>query len=147
MHGHDIKAYERKFKAFGWDTISIDGHKIPEILKALQKARENKNPTAILARTIKGKGVSFVEDRNGWHGKPLKADEMKRALEELGPMPPVDSKKYVKKPRKSTTLQLKKDSISKELSTRKRWPHVGLTGMRWRNWGRSTRLSWPLTEM
>ena len=108
MHGHDIKAYERKFKAFGWDTISIDGHKIPEILKALQKARENKNPTAILARTIKGKGVSFVEDRNGWHGKPLKADEMKRALEELGPMPPVDSKKYVKKPRKSTTLQLKK---------------------------------------
>ncbi|MCK4557058.1 MAG: transketolase [Candidatus Aminicenantes bacterium] len=108
MHGHDIKAYERKFKAFGWDTISIDGHKIPEILKALQKARENKNPTAILARTIKGKGVSFVEDRNGWHGKPLKADEMKRALEELGPMPSVDSKKYVKKPRKSTTLQLKK---------------------------------------
>ena len=108
MHGHDIQAYERKFKAFGWDAVSIDGHNVSQILKALQKARVSKNPFVILAKTIKGKGVSFTEDKNGWHGKPLKVDEMKRALEELGPMPSIDAKKFVKKPRKAKTLQLKK---------------------------------------
>ncbi len=114
MHGHDIKAYERKFKAFGWDTIPIDGHKIKEILRALQKARENKNPTAILAKTIKGKGISFAENKNGWHGKPLKQDEMKRALEDLGPMPQIDAKKYVQKPRTTKTLQLKRSTSFKK---------------------------------
>lgn len=108
MHGHDIKAYERKFKAFGWDVASTDGHDISQILKALQKARTSKNPFVILAKTIKGKGVSFTEDRNGWHGKPLKVDDMKKALEELGPMPSIDAKKLVKKPRKAKTPQLKK---------------------------------------
>ncbi|NIM59853.1 MAG: transketolase [Candidatus Aminicenantes bacterium] len=105
MHGHDIKAYEKKFKAFGWDVISIDGHKINEILKAFKKARENVMPTAILAKTIKGKGVSFVEDKNGWHGKPLMGEDSKRALKELGAMPLVDAKKYVRKPKKTKNHQ------------------------------------------
>jgi transketolase len=108
MHGHDIKAYERKFKAFGWDVISIDGHNINEILKAFKKARENVMPTVILAKTIKGKGVSFVEDKNGWHGKPLKGEDSKKALEELGPMPLVDAKKYVRKPKKMQNHQAPK---------------------------------------
>jgi transketolase len=108
MHGHHIQAYERKFKAFGWDAVSIDGHNVSQILNAFQKARVSKNPFVILAKTIKGKGVSFTEDRNGWHGKPLKVDEMKRALEELGPMPSIDSKKFVRKPRKTKIPQLKK---------------------------------------
>lgn len=108
MHGHDIKAYERKFKAFGWDVSSIDGHSVRQILNAFQKARSSKNPFVILAKTIKGKGISFVEDRNGWHGKPLKVDDMKKAMEELGPMPSIDAKKFVKKPGKAKTLQLKK---------------------------------------
>jgi len=105
MHGHDIKAYERKFKAFGWDVISIDGHNINGILKAFKKARENMMPTVILAKTIKGKGVSFVEDKNGWHGKPLMGEDSKRALEELGTMPLVDAKKYVRKPKKTQNYQ------------------------------------------
>jgi transketolase len=108
MHGHDIKAYERKFKAFGWDVISIDGHKINEILKAFKKARENAMPTAILAKTIKGKGVSFVENKNGWHGKPLMGEDSKRALKELGAMPLVDAKKYVSKPKKTQNHQAAK---------------------------------------
>ncbi len=108
MHGHDIKAYERKFKAFGWDVILVDGHKINEILKAFKKARENVVPTAILAKTIKGKGVSFLEDKNGWHGKPLKEEESRRALEELGPMPSIEAKKYVRKPKKIQSHQLVK---------------------------------------
>jgi len=105
MHGHDIKAYERKFKAFGLDVITIDGHKISEILKALKKARENMMPTVILAKTIKGKGISFVENKNGWHGKPLMGEDSKRALEELGPMSSIDAKKYVHKPKKTLKHQ------------------------------------------
>ncbi len=105
MHGHDIKAYERKFKAFGWEVISVDGHKINEILKAFKKARENAMPTVILAKTIKGKGVSFVEDKNGWHGKPLIGEDSKRALEELGAMPLVDAKKHVHQPKKTLSHQ------------------------------------------
>jgi len=108
MHGHDIKAYERKFKAFGWEVITVDGHKIDEILKALKKARENVMPTAILAKTIKGKGISFVENKNGWHGKPLKGEESRKALEELGPMPSIDAKKYVREPKKTQNHQATK---------------------------------------
>jgi len=108
MHGHDIKAYERKFKAFGWEVISVDGHKISEILKAFKKARENAMPTAILAKTIKGKGVSFVENKNGWHGKPLMGEDSKRALEELGSMPSIDAKKYVRQPTKTEAHQASK---------------------------------------
>jgi len=108
MHGYDIKAYERKFKAFGWDVITVDGHKIDEILRALKKARENVMPTVILAKTIKGKGISFIENKNGWHGKPLKGENSKRALEELGPMPSIDAKKYVRKPKKTQNHQTTK---------------------------------------
>jgi transketolase len=108
MHGHDVKAYRRKFQAFGWETISINGHRMPEILDAFKKARQNTKPTVILAKTIKGKGVSFIEDKNGWHGKPLKEEQMKRALEELGPMPSIDAKKYVRKPRKMQSHPLVK---------------------------------------
>jgi len=108
MHGHDLDAYKRKFLAFGWNAVKIDGHSISQILSAFQKARESKKPTAILAKTIKGKGVSFLEDRNGWHGKPLKEEELRRALEELGPLPEIDAKKYVKKPNTLKPPQWKK---------------------------------------
>lgn len=108
MHGHNLRAYERKFKAFGWEVIKIDGHNIAQILKALAQAKQYSQPTVILAKTIKGKGVSFLEDKNGWHGKPLKEDALQKALEEIGPMPEVESKKYVKRPRGRETLELKK---------------------------------------
>ena len=108
MHGHDIKAYEIKFKAFGWKVITVDGHKIDEILKAFKKARENAMPTAILAKTFKGKGISFIENKSGWHGKPLMGENSKRALEELGPMPSIDAKKYVRQPKKTQNHQATK---------------------------------------
>jgi len=96
MHQHDLAAWARKFRGFGWDAMIIDGHKIDKILAALRQAGKKGLPTVILARTIKGKGVSFVEDKNGWHGKPLKADELARALEEIGPLPEVDSPALVR---------------------------------------------------
>src|SRR5438132_5714504 len=73
MHGSHSEAYRKKFSGFGWHTIVIDGHKFEEILEAFEEAEKVKGcPTAILARTKKGKGVSFVEDKDGWHGKPFK---------------------------------------------------------------------------
>ena len=99
MHQHDLQALKRKFAAFGWDAAVVDGHKIDKILPALAGAGKAGKPTAVLARTIKGKGVSFVADNNGWHGKPLKSDELARALEELGCLPEIDAKRFVHKPK------------------------------------------------
>lgn len=84
MYGHDIAAYERRISSFGWETIAIDGHSNTEILSAYKKALSNVTPTMIIARTTKGKGVSFLEDKNGWHGKPVTKDELPKALEEIG---------------------------------------------------------------
>jgi len=108
MHGHDIKAYEKKFKGFGWNTVKINGHRVEEILAAFKKGREKGRPTVILARTIKGKGVSFVENINGWHGKPLNKEDCEKALKEIGPMPEIKAKKYVKTPKKSNKPRLVK---------------------------------------
>ncbi|MBC7654503.1 MAG: transketolase [Oligoflexus sp.] len=86
MFGHHLKEYSGRFKAFGFEVIEIDGHNLEEIDKALEKAHNNANgkPVAIVAETIKGKGVSFLEDKEGWHGKILKPEELEYALEELG---------------------------------------------------------------
>jgi transketolase len=85
MYGHDIPAYVSRVSAFGWETIPVDGHNLKEILAAYEKALTVKGrPVMILAKTIKGKGVSFVEDKNGWHGKTLNRQECDRALAELG---------------------------------------------------------------
>jgi transketolase len=87
MYGHDLKAYESRVSSFGWETISIDGHSFPEILTAYEKALDvSGKPFMIIAKAIKGKGVSFLEDKNGWHGKALKKDELNRALKEFGPL-------------------------------------------------------------
>jgi len=101
MPGRDLGVYARRFRAFGWTVHRVNGHDIPAILEALKKARNSVRPAVVLARTVKGKGVSFVEDLNGWHGKPLKEDELQRALQEIGPMPEVDSKKFVRPPKKA----------------------------------------------
>lgn len=75
-----------KFSASGWDVQEVDGHDLHALLPALKKAGDASTgrPQAIIARTLKGKGVSFVEKEYGYHGKPLSEEERKRALEELG---------------------------------------------------------------
>jgi transketolase len=108
MHGHDVRAYERKFKAFGWEVQKVNGHSVKAILEALEKIRKAGGPAVILAKTIKGKGVSFVEDKNGWHGKVLKEDELRRALDEIGPMPEIDSRRLVRKPARAQRPQWKR---------------------------------------
>ena len=82
-HGHDLDAYARRFQAFGWHTVEVDGHDVDAIDRAYREALSTVGqPTAIIARTLKGKGVASVQDREGLHGKPLPdADE---AIVELG---------------------------------------------------------------
>ena len=81
---HDMETYRVRWSAFGWHVISIDGHDLSQIVDAYQKARTIKGqPTAILARTLKGKGVSFTENLPNWHGKPLSKEQMEKAIEEL----------------------------------------------------------------
>lgn len=80
---HDTGVFARRFAAFGWRTIEIDGHDMAAIIDALHGAA-NGGPTAIIARTEKGKGVSFLEGAKGWHGKALDREQMTKALAELG---------------------------------------------------------------
>ncbi len=80
----NVKPLAEKWKAFGWNVIDIDGHKLEEILEAFNKAKESKGkPSVIIARTIKGKGVSFMEDQAGWHGKAPDKEQTEQALKEL----------------------------------------------------------------
>ena len=85
MFEHDMAQFERRWNAFGWHAIVVDGHDLAQILDALAEARATKGqPTMILARTIKGKGVASVEGRQGWHGKAFKkGEELDKALAEL----------------------------------------------------------------
>lgn len=77
--------YQRRFDAFGWSTIVLDGHDINQIDGVYQKALDHQGgPIAIIGKTIKGKGVSFLEDKNGWHGKALTKEDLEKALQEVG---------------------------------------------------------------
>ncbi len=82
---HDMEAYRSRWSGFGWHAITVDGHDIPALLAAFDEAAFTRGkPSVILARTHKGKGISFIEDKAGWHGKPLKkGEEADRALREL----------------------------------------------------------------
>jgi len=87
LYGHDLAVYRNKAAAFGWEPIVIDGHHLPQVRTAFeQAARSTDRPVMIVAKTLKGKGVTFIENKNGWHGKALKKDELARALQELGPV-------------------------------------------------------------
>lgn len=73
-----------RWRSFGWNVFEIDGHDIPQISDAIDRAKECKSqPTIILARTVKGKGVSFMENNYAWHGRPLNEAEYKAAMAEL----------------------------------------------------------------
>ena len=85
MHGWDVDAYVRRAEVAGWRAIAIDGHDVGEIDRAYADAVETTGrPTAIVARTTKGKGVSFVENQMGFHGKALDKDKVDAAIDELG---------------------------------------------------------------
>jgi transketolase len=81
----ELEPLTDKWKAFGWHTIEINGHDFNEILPALKEARETSGtPTIIIAKTIKGKGVSFMENNPSFHGKPPNKEQLNQALQEIG---------------------------------------------------------------
>ncbi len=84
MLGHDLNSYKKRFEGFGWNVVVVNGHNIKQLIKAFGIARkENKKPTIIISKTIKGRGVSFLEDKEGWHGKALNEAELEQALKEI----------------------------------------------------------------
>jgi transketolase len=85
MLQYDMDTYKKRWAAFGWKPLVIDGHDMAQIVSALRKARRaTDQPVAILAKTVKGKGVSFCEDKDGWHGRALKkGEECDKAIAEL----------------------------------------------------------------
>ena len=80
----DPTPFDEKFRAFGWNVIVIDGHNFDEIEAAVEAAKAHKGkPTAIVAHTVKGKGVSFMENQVGWHGKAPNDEQYAAAMAEL----------------------------------------------------------------
>lgn len=79
----NIDPLDKKLEAFGWAVNVIDGHNLTEIYEALEKAKKSDKPAAIIANTTKGKGVSFMENQCGWHGKAPCEEDCQKALEEL----------------------------------------------------------------
>ncbi|MFW5735043.1 MAG: transketolase, partial [Oceanidesulfovibrio sp.] len=89
MYGHDINAYADRVEAFGWQVATVeDGHDIKEVAAAYETMLAIRDrPLMVIARTLKGAGVSALEDKDGWHGKPLPQEEFEKAVEELGGEP------------------------------------------------------------
>ena len=85
MHGWDLASYSERLRTFGWHAIEIDGHDVEQIDAAYREAADRSGqPTAVVARTLKGKGYSKVEDQPGWHGKAITQEDVEAALAELG---------------------------------------------------------------
>jgi len=134
-HG-DTAVLARRFAAFGWHTIEIDGHDISAVQEALHQSREG-GPTAILAHTVKGKGVSFLEGKEGFHGKPLTPEQQDAAFKEI---PPTDLNMQVvprrvvtspmPQPKKPTYAEVKYE-VGENVATRtafgKALQHLGAT--------------------
>jgi transketolase len=124
MHGWDLDSYANRARAFGWKAIEIDGHDLEEIDRAYAEAIETHGqPTAIVARTLKGKGVKEVENQPGWHGKAL--DHPEQAIEELGgirnevvqvPKPEGDARPHEFE---TSPLELPSYDVGDEVATRK----------------------------
>lgn len=80
---HDTESYRARFEAFGWDAVTVDGHDVEALLDALAKTGKSDKPLCIVARTFKGHGVSFLNDKDNWHGKPLKQEDAEKAIAEI----------------------------------------------------------------
>jgi transketolase len=123
MHGWDLDSYANRARAFGWHAIEIDGHNVEEIDQAYKEAEASDLPAVVVAHTIKGKGVKAVENKPGWHGKPLEDPEA--AIAELGGIRNITVE--VRKPETSGRsveiengeLELPRYELGDEVATRK----------------------------
>jgi transketolase len=130
--GHDLDVYRNRFQAFGWNSIEIDGHNMGEILRAFEMARESFKPFAIIARTIKGKGIPGVEDQLNWHGKPLPQDKAQEAIAYLKPTAKSAIGVAIRKPTDTAPIQRPEVPLAapnyyeagKKVATRKAYGHA-----------------------
>ncbi|MEX0617202.1 MAG: transketolase [Candidatus Woykebacteria bacterium] len=112
MLGHHVEEYRKRVESFGWSVKVVDGHKLEQIVSAYDTVNStNGKPTMIVAKTIKGKGVSFLEDKGGWHGKALSAEDYEKAIKELGEID-MGVKMSIKKP---SDLKAKKVIAAKKI--------------------------------
>ncbi|MGE5593103.1 MAG: transketolase [Betaproteobacteria bacterium] len=80
-----LEPYTDKWRSFGWSVVEVDGHDFEQLISGFRRARETAGvPTVLVAHTVKGKGVSFMEGQAKWHSRPIAGDELERALEEIG---------------------------------------------------------------
>ncbi len=121
MLGHNMSKYKKRIDGFGWNTIIINGHNIKQIKKALKQARKSNKPTAIITKTLKGKGVSILENKNNWHGKPLNKEQLQEALKQLpkNEMPKIKIRKNKKINYKPKKIKLTQTIYKEETATRK----------------------------
>jgi transketolase len=113
LYGYDLEAYQRRVQAFGWQSRIIDGHDMEQIIEAFQaEDTGHGRPLMIIAKTLKGKGVSFLENQDGWHGKALDERQLEDALEELGSFDP----------KLRASVSLPEDRLPKPLTSRKPEP-------------------------
>lgn len=132
MFGKDAKNYQRKAASFGWQTIIVDGHNLVDLKKAFTAAQKATQPVMIIAKTIKGKGVSFLENKEGWHGKTLDTVQLHQALNELGPVKenlhcplpkPLAKKPHLVKAKRLAEIDRSADYANK-LATREAYGHA-----------------------
>lgn len=107
MLGYKVEEYQKRVSAFGWEVFLIDdGHNLSKIIKAYQKALVVKNkPVMIIAKTVKGKGVKIMENKDGWHGKALNQEQLSEALKEMGEVDKEVRRKF-KKPISNIKYQM-----------------------------------------
>lgn len=122
--GWDIDLYRKRFESFGWKAIEIDGHSIPEIMKAFEQIGTSDQPFVIVAKTVKGKGIPGVEDQLNWHGKPLSKDKADQAIAYLQPMSMKFSESglEIPKPPRAKTFELERPIQFPEIAWDKDYP-------------------------
>lgn len=132
MFGTDANNYKKKAESFGWNAVVINGHNFSQIKNAFSQAQKSKQPFMIVAKTIKGKGISFLENKEGWHGKALSTGELQEALKSLKNV----DETIVVKPKKPANKKPKQDNpqplveidtatdYSKKMATREAYGHA-----------------------
>ncbi len=132
MLGHHTEIYQKRAEAFGWETVVIDGHNFHQIMEAFKHiSMAADKPLMIIAKTLKGKGVSFMEDKDGWHGQALTKDELAKALDELGEIdktlvgviskPEINPKSEIRNPKQipNPNIKITEYPKDKSVATRK----------------------------
>src|SRR5437867_11076133 len=111
MDQFDVNRFADKFRAFGWFTQTVDGHNYVEITNAFDtfRAEGRTQPRALIARTLKGKGVSMIENKEGWHGKAVPKEDLPKALAELDK--PLGPNEFFPKPRTGFSILDPKSSL------------------------------------